>query len=158
MPRIRWAKNLLAKINAQVSKSITFLKNACDMYPCCLWSLGALTILPKPRVTQNTWNIKLNSKSRESWSSQYFGLDSQCYILLTWYSTALSPQETNVYKQIYCLLINWQELTLSRERNWPKFSDVNEQFKRCTRITIEASFANLYPHGTFFFQHPGPLG
>lgn len=91
MPRIRWAKNLLAKINAQVSKSITFLKNACDMYPCCLWSLGALTILPKPRVTQSTWNIRLNSKSREAWSSQYFGLDSQCYILLTWDSTALPP-------------------------------------------------------------------
>lgn len=46
----------------------------------------------------------------------------------------------------------WQEISLSGDRNWPPFSDVNKQLKKCTWITIEGSFADLYPHTTFLFH------
>lgn len=64
MPRTRWVKNLLAKINAKVSEFITFMKNACEI--SLLFVIPrSVTILWKPRVTQWPWNIKLDLKAEK---------------------------------------------------------------------------------------------
>lgn len=52
---------------------------------------------------------------------------------------------------------SWREITFSGDRNGPPFSGMNKQFKKCTWITIQGSFADLYPHTTFLFHVLGPL-
>ena len=104
MPRTGWVKNVLAKINVQVLKLITYLKNACDK--------PLLFVIPQQHdcvfeVKSHTEHLQYKARFQKQRSMIFSVLQPE----FMWY----------VYKQTFCLF-NWQEITL--RRNWPKVSNV----------------------------------